>query len=465
MIRCPLPATLLVLMCSAGSLSADLLQADLLQADDAVYARFDLRGLDASAVEALRRSPDLYWWVEAEDELLVLAPPQALGRSAIPGPIEILALEPRPSRLHVVRGARLDDLRSMDADILIHGGRHAVIQARSDRRPHPVHASHGSGRHAHAELLPFTGNLVLARAARSGAVRRLSFMARRWSSSVDGARWMSDVATLAGYNRYTHGSEIADARDWLVAQFSALPGVTVTTPSFSVGATTAYNVVATVTGSERPAELYVVGAHYDSISQNPGSAAPGAEDNASGCAGVLELARVVTASPPPATVIFVCYSGEEQGLYGGSAHAAGLVSAGVDDDVRLALNMDMIGFTADADLDCLLETSSTHSALVDVFTAAASTTSLRIVVSYNPFGSDHVPYLNRGMPGLLTIENDWDEYPCYHSTCDLDDQIDLAMGREVLKMNAAAMAEMMGASDLIFGDGFESGDTSKWSLP
>ena len=76
-------------------------------------------------------------------------------------------------------------------------------------------------------------------------------------------------------------------------------------------------------GRIRPDDRFVVGAHYDSISGNPFDA-PGAEDNASGCAGVLEIARIFAANPPEATIHFVCYAGEEQGLHGSTAHVADL---------------------------------------------------------------------------------------------------------------------------------------------
>ncbi len=173
------------------------------------------------------------------------------------------------------------------------------------------------------------------------------------------------------------------------------------------------------------------------------------------------MARIFTAQPSPATILFICYSGEEQGLFGSNFHASGLVADGLANDVKAVLIMDMVGFTADADLDCLLETSSANAALADAFAAAAAATDLNIVISFNPFGSDHVPYLNRGMPSLLTIENDWDIYPCYHRTCDSASNITLAMGREILKMNVAAMGQMTGFGP-VFTDGFESGDTSGW---
>ena len=183
---------------------------------------------------------------------------------------------------------------------------------------------------------------------------------------VDGDRWFADVVVLASYNRYTHGPGIHGARDWLVSQFQSLPGLQVTTSSFMVGGTVAYNVLATLVGQERPDDWYIIGGHYDATSEIPLQEAPGAEDNASGCAGVLEMARIFAAHPPEATVLFNCYSGEEQGLFGSNDHVDDLVAAGVLSNVQTMLNLDMIGYTSDGDLDCKLETDPFAEPLLDL---------------------------------------------------------------------------------------------------
>ena len=460
--RRPAPAALammalVAMMAMVGTVSALGGEASA-DGSELAYARVDIAAIGPTRLQELETTPDLGWWVELDDQLLVLAAEDTLATLATGFTVERLAVEPRPERLYRVLGARRGDLAVMDVDVLAMGGRQAVIQARGDERPVPPQ------RH-HAAVVRFMPNAVLARQLANQVPPRIPLLphAATLIGDVDGQRWLNAVETLASYNRWTHGSEILDARDWLVQQFEALPGLSVETTVFEVGGTAAYNVIATLPGTVLPQELFIVGGHYDSTSQSPSTAAPGAEDNASGCAGVLEMARVFTAHPPEATVLFICYSGEEQGLFGSVDHASQLVAAGLDDDVQAVLTMDMIGYTGDPDLDCLLETSSQYAALADAFAAAAELTDLRIVISFNPFGSDHVPYLNRGMPALLTIENDWDSYPCYHRTCDTPENLTLAMGREILEMNVATLAQLIGTAGTIFIDGFESGDTSAWS--
>ena len=428
-----------------------------------IYARIDVDAIGPELLRELKETPGFRWWLELDDRVLVLAEERALASLERRLAVERLAVEPRPERLHLLRGGRREDFAAMDVDLLAAGGRYAVVQARRAERPR-LPPAHTADEMPHVTLLPFEPGLVLASqlANREPPARAPASRVAGLIDEVDEQRWFDDLVALAAYNRWTHGSEIDDARDWLVQQLQALPGLTVTTESFEVDASVAWNVIATLGGSVWPDELYIVGAHYDSISQSPQTAAPGAEDNASGCAGVLEMARIFTAHPPEATILFICYSGEEQGLFGSEDHASDLVNAGLDDQVMAVLIMDMVGYTADADLDCLLETSAANSALADAFAAAAALTELRIVISFNPFGSDHVPYLNRGMPALLAIENDWNIYPCYHNTCDLPSEITLAMGREILKMNVVTLGEMAGTVQ-IFADGFESGDTGAWS--
>src|SRR5207302_5929682 len=71
------------------------------------------------------------------------------------------------------------------------------------------------------------------------------------------------------------------------------------------------NVVVKLTGSENPELIYVVGSHYDSV-----QAGPGADDDTTGTAALLEAARVLAGHPMPATIIFSSFTGEEAGLLG-----------------------------------------------------------------------------------------------------------------------------------------------------
>jgi len=133
-----------------------------------------------------------------------------------------------------------------------------------------------------------------------------------------------------------------DAQEWIRSRLAALPLDDVFVQDFDDGSD---NVIGVLRGAERPERAHVIGAHYDSWnSAGPAAPAPGADDNASGTAAVLEAARVLSASGlrPAETVVFALFSGEEPGLLG-SRHfvaAAGALPWGIADMVCV----DVIGY-------------------------------------------------------------------------------------------------------------------------
>jgi hypothetical protein len=104
------------------------------------------------------------------------------------------------------------------------------------------------------------------------------------------------------------------------------------------------NVVATLRGSTDPEVQYVVGSHFDSVKEGPGS-----DDNTSGTTALLEVARVLARRPQAATIRFVWFTAEESGLRGSKEFVRRATEAG--DRVVGALNNDMLGWTNDDRLD------------------------------------------------------------------------------------------------------------------
>jgi Peptidase family M28 len=104
------------------------------------------------------------------------------------------------------------------------------------------------------------------------------------------------------------------------------------------------NVVATLRGTSDPDLVYVVSSHYDSV-----EAGPGADDDSSGTAALLEAARVLADHPLPATVVFASFTGEEGGLLGSREFVRRALAAKMH--VAGALNNDMVGWVNDARLD------------------------------------------------------------------------------------------------------------------
>ncbi|PPR02563.1 hypothetical protein CVT24_001944 [Panaeolus cyanescens] len=149
---------------------------------------------------------------------------------------------------------------------------------------------------------------------------------------------------------------IGAARDWIAAEMRSYAAasngrMTVTVPSYVQqptgripNATVISNIVATLKGSKEPNRVYVVSGHYDSrVSDvlNAVSDAPGADDDASGVAVSMELARVMASHQPAATIMFAVVAGEEQGLFGSNFMATTLKQQGVD--VQGMLDNDIVG--------------------------------------------------------------------------------------------------------------------------
>lgn len=122
------------------------------------------------------------------------------------------------------------------------------------------------------------------------------------------------------------------------------------------------NVVAKLTGTENPELVYVVSSHFDSV---PGG--PGADDDTSGTAALLEAARMLAKHPQPATIIFASFTGEEAGLLGSRE----FVRRAVADKMKIVgvLNNDMIGWANDNRLDNTIRYS--NDGIRDIQHAAA----------------------------------------------------------------------------------------------
>ena len=104
------------------------------------------------------------------------------------------------------------------------------------------------------------------------------------------------------------------------------------------------NIVATLKGSTDPERVYVVSGHYDSMCGDPGDGecdAPGANDDGSGTAAVIEMARVMSKQRYDATIIFMTVAGEEQGLYGSTYFAD--EAKKVNMDIEAMFTNDIIG--------------------------------------------------------------------------------------------------------------------------
>ncbi|MFH5884178.1 M28 family peptidase [Halalkalibaculum sp. DA3122] len=165
------------------------------------------------------------------------------------------------------------------------------------------------------------------------------------------------------------------------------------------------NVVGIINGSEEPDSYMIIGAHYDHLGTGGyGSLANrrrnqihnGADDNASGTAGILELAQYFSVNSPRKSLVFVAFSGEEIGLLG-SQHFVDQLPVPAE-QVEAMINLDMIGRLQDNKL-LIFGTGSAER--WEQLIAEANTDSLQIETSADGTGaSDHTSFYNKQIPVL-----------------------------------------------------------------
>jgi aminopeptidase YwaD len=234
-------------------------------------------------------------------------------------------------------------------------------------------------------------------------------------------RLRDHVETLAAAPRVPGTVEHAQARAYIESQLRSF-GHATHVDAFPGG----FNVHTRAAGSR-----FVVGAHYDSV---PGS--PGADDNASGVAAMLEVARAAIESPFPFVVEFVAYDLEENGLTGSRAHCDRL--EGERGAVAGMMSLEMLGFTGDDQVfvpgvetsrtkgDFLAVVANHGSAhLLEMFDELATSLPLELVVAASDSEagalsslSDHGSFWDAGYPALIVTDTAFLRNPHYHRASD-----------------------------------------------
>ncbi len=229
------------------------------------------------------------------------------------------------------------------------------------------------------------------------------------------------VSTLQAFpGRVCGSSGNYQARDWIVSKFSDYGYDSVYTDNFM---TNYYNVVATKIGARFPDHQVVVGGHFDAV-----SGSPGADDNGSGTAGVLELARILSGIETDMTFVFVTFDAEEIGLYGSYDYVAKAMANG--DNIVYMFNMDMIGAINNvSDVTVYHGTDLTYSNAYNWL--ADSLLNVTGHLSGNIAASDHYPFTQQGIPATFIIEYNFS--PVYHTYQDSTTWMDFTYMTKLVK--------------------------------
>ena len=329
---------------------------------------------------------------------------------------------------------------------------------------------------------------------------------RAIASGVSAARIEADIRTLAGFGtRHTLSDTasatrgIGAARRWYRAQLEAISEAcgqcleivevreTVSGERRIPEPTEVVSILAIQRGTADPDRMVMMSGDIDSRISDVMDAthdAPGANDNASGLAGTLEAARVLTQHRFPGSIVYAGLSGEEQGLFGGQHVAAYARARGWR--IEAVLNNDMIGNSCGIDGVCDNTTARVFSegtravetereATVRRYTGGEVDSPSRNVARYvdrmadqyirnldvmmiyrnDRFGrgGHHTPFVEAGFPGVRIMETH-EHYDRQHQDLRTEDgrhygdtveYVDFDYAAKLTALNAVALAGMAGA--------------------
>lgn len=229
---------------------------------------------------------------------------------------------------------------------------------------------------------------------------------------------VNDLVSAGGYG--TRRSNTAGGHWAAQYIYDTFVSYGITDVSFHDFDTNADNVVAVIPGAVFPENIFVLGGHYDSLAFFS-SYEPGADDNASGAAAVLETARIMSGYEFENTVVFIAFASEEFGLFGSNAYAREASQRG--DNIIGMLNVDMIGYMAPGDTaDVEIIAGSGSSGLRELafwaaeeyvpgFPAIEGTATLFLT-------SDHASFTSYGYPAIWFFEDNYQYSPYIHTAND-----------------------------------------------
>jgi hypothetical protein len=226
--------------------------------------------------------------------------------------------------------------------------------------------------------------------------------------------------------RYSYTDSVIAAAEWIHDKFVEFGFTDVAYDSFMAQGRWQRNIVATKLGTVNPDKVLIIGGHYDSVTYDPNCDpmewAPGVDDNASGTAVTLDMARILVDEELDITLKFVPFAAEEQGLYGSWHFAEQAFNSGMD--IQLMFNMDMIANLDDNYLDVDINTDNQSRPYAELMSQVAEdSTDLIPFIRNSGGGSDHYPFMQYGYNHVYAEEGDFS--PHWHRCTDTIENIDI----------------------------------------
>ena len=262
--------------------------------------------------------------------------------------------------------------------------------------------------------------------------------------SIDQQRITDHIAAIdEPRNAFSQPAQLQTTADYVEAQLSSF-GYPVTLDPVTFNTATFPNVIGVQQGTDCAERVFIVGAHYDSVSTTPG-----ADDDASGVAGMLEIARVLAGTPLPATIWYTGFTMEEDGLRG-SRHMAQQAEAAGTEVVGM-LSLEMIGYTTATEDTIVFIGNDASIRLVDSFIRVHATYVPGVAGTVPGNGeespdirrSDHAPFWDAGYQAVIVSDFGPFRNPNYHLPTDTIDTLDPAFLTNVTKAMLATTVDYL----------------------
>lgn len=241
--------------------------------------------------------------------------------------------------------------------------------------------------------------------------------------------------------RYALAENHTEVANWIRARFESYGFTNTWMQEYPHLNSTQYNVIATIPGSQYPDVQIIAGAHYDSQGGYGNNLifAPGADDNASGTAGLLEMARVMMATgyQPRCTIRFVAFSAEEGAGWGSREYCNYAISE--NHNIRLMVNLDMIAANIPLSNEFrIIPYTGSEDFCVEAIAISQQYVSLTPVMGEPNEGSDSYIFAQNGFDAVFFHERFLNTN--YHTGADVIDILDFQYTTQVVQAATATTA-------------------------
>jgi Peptidase family M28/Secretion system C-terminal sorting domain len=321
-------------------------------------------------------------------------------------------------------------------------------------------------------LLPMTGGYQVKLVADDGFITDIQSIV----DQVDSDLLWSTLQFIEGIrHRTANPTHLAAVKDTIEQRFLTA-NLQTARKDFLFGNYTGQNIIGIKTGNSHSDTTYIVDGHFDTVNDSPG-----ADDNGSAVAGMLEVLRVLAPYRFDKTIKFIGFDLEEEGLKGSLDYTANNISS--TETIKGVFNLEMIGYYSDEpnsqdfptgfellypDVQAELQADQFRGnfitnigdqnslALIAAFENAAAlyVPDLKVISLAAPPGwpvltpdfgrSDHAPFWLATIPALMLTDGSEFRNPNYHSPNDVVSTLDAAFMTNVVKATVAALAEEAG---------------------